>query len=74
MPGEIMYMIDEKGLKTSAIIPIKKWEKMNGDYKKLQTKLKFLTGLKNALQEVKESKTSGNKLQTLTDFLDECNR
>ncbi len=66
-------MIDERGSKTSAIVPIKTWEKMNEDYLKLQNKLKLFIGLKNALIEVKEAKRTGKKLQTLKDFLNEGN-
>ncbi len=66
-------MIDERGSKTSAIVPIKTWEKMNEDYLKLQNKLKLFIGLKNAFIEVKDAKRTGKKLQTLKDFLNEGN-
>ena len=73
MSSAIKYMINEKGSKTSVIIPIKTWERINEDYHKLQNKLKLITGLRNALLEVKEAKRTGKKLQTLKDFLDESN-
>lgn len=73
MPSLIKYMIDERGLKTSAIVPIRTWEKINDDYQKLQNKLNFLVGLKRALLETKEAKRTGKKLQTLKEFLNESN-
>jgi len=73
MPSAIKYMIDERGSKTSAIVPIRTWEKMNEDYQKLQNKLRLFIGLKDAFAEIKEVKRSGKKLQTLKDFLNEGN-
>jgi hypothetical protein len=64
-------MIDDRGTKTSAIVPIKTWMKINEDYKKLQKKLDILVGIKGALQETKDAKKTGKKLQTLKDFLNE---
>ncbi len=67
----VKYMIDDKGQKTSVLIPIKAWTKINEDYIKLQNKIEILTGIKQALQEVKTAKKTGKKLQTLKDFLNE---
>lgn len=64
-------MIDENGEKTSVLVPLKTWEKINEDYDKLQKKLVVLTGIKEGLNEIKEAKKSGKKLQTLKDFLRE---
>jgi len=64
-------MVNEKGSRTSVIVPIKKWEKLNDDYQKLQDKVKIFTGLTNAINEVYEVKRRGKKLQTLKDFLNE---
>ena len=66
-------MIDEKGEKTSVLVPLKTWERMNQEYNKLQNKLKVLTGIKEGINEVKEARKSGKKLQTLKDFLRESN-
>ncbi len=73
MAGAIKYMVDEKGDKTSVLVPIRTWEKINQEYTKLQNKLKVFTGIKEGLSEVKEAKKSGKKLQTLKDFLRESN-
>jgi hypothetical protein len=73
MANGLKYMIDENGDKTSVLVPLKTWEKINQDYSKLQNKLKVLTGIKNGLTEVEDVKKSGKKLQTLKDFLRESN-
>jgi hypothetical protein len=73
MSSALKYMVDEKGAKTSVLVPLKTWDKMNQDFMRLQNKLKVLTGIKSALNEVKDAKKSGRKLQTLKDFLRESN-
>jgi hypothetical protein len=50
MGNALKYMVDENGDKTSALVPLKTWEKINQDYSKLQNKLKVLTGLKEGDQ------------------------
>lgn len=66
-------MVDENGEKTSVLVPLKTWEKINQDYSKLQNKLNVLTGIKDGLAEVRSSKGSGKSLQTVKDFLRESN-
>ena len=73
MGSALKYMVDEKGDKTSVLVPFKTWEKMNLQYSKLQKKLKIFTDIRTGLKEVKEARKSGNKLQTLKDFLRESN-
>ena len=73
MASALKHMIDENGDKTSVLVPLKTWEKINQDYSKLQNKLKVLTGIKEGLAEVREVKKSGKRLQTLKDFLRESN-
>ena len=65
MSGSLKYMVDEKGEKTSVLVPLKTWEKINSDKTKLQNKLKVLTDIKAGLNEVNEAKKSGGKI---TDF------
>lgn len=43
MASALKYMVDEKGEKTFVLVPVKKWDKINQDYKKLQNKLNVLT-------------------------------
>jgi len=74
VPDSIQYMIDESGTKTSAIVPIRTWEKINENHQKLKNKLNLLIGLKAGLLETKEVKKTGKKLQTRKDFLNESSR
>lgn len=74
MPTVVKYMFDGKGEKTSVIIPIKTWKKINEDFTKLHNKLSVFTGIKNGIEEVKQAKKTGKKLQTLKDFLTENKR
>jgi hypothetical protein len=73
MAGALKYMIDENGDRTSVLVPIRTWEKINKEYTKLQNKLKVFTGINEGLTEIKEAKKSGKKLQILKDFLCEGN-
>jgi hypothetical protein len=73
MANDLKYMIDENGDKTSVLVPLKTWEKINDDYTKLQNKLKVLTGIQEGLTEIKDAKKSGKKLQPLKEFLRESN-
>lgn len=73
MASTLKYMVDEKGQRTSVLVPIKIWIKINEDYSKLQNKLNFIGGLKEAFNEVESAKKSGKKLQTLKEFLRESN-
>lgn len=73
MATDLKYMINEHGDKTSVLVPLKTWEKINQDYYNLQNKLKVLTGINESLSEIKAAKKSGKKLQTLKDFLRENN-
>ena len=73
MATALKYMVDDNGEKTSVLVPLKTWEKINGDYAKLQNKLKVLTGIREGFAEIREAKRSGKKLQTLKDFLRESN-
>lgn len=74
MARALKYMVDENGDKTSVLVPIRTWEKINHEYTKLQNKLKVFTSINEGLSEVKEARKSGRKLQTLKDFLRESNR
>jgi hypothetical protein len=73
MATALKYIVDEKGDKTSVLVPIKTWEKVNDDFIKIQNKLRILTGIKSSLSEIKEARRSGKKLQTLNNFLNESN-
>jgi hypothetical protein len=69
MATALKYIVDDNGNKTSVLVPVKVWEDLKTNYEKLQTKLAILSGIRDGLSEVKRSKKSGKKLQTLKDFL-----
>ena len=69
MAGALKYIVDDNGNRTSVLVPVKVWEDLNANYDKLQAKLTILNGIREGLNEVKRSKKSGKKLQTLKDFL-----
>ena len=72
MPNALKYITDKNGYATAVVVPIKAGKKINSDYSKLQNKLKILTSIKEGIEEVKQAKKSGKKLQSLKEFLDEC--
>jgi hypothetical protein len=67
----MQYIVDDKGVKTSVIVPFKKWEEIISDNLKLQNKLNVFLSIQEGLSEVKAAKMQGKKLQTLSDFLHE---
>ena len=69
MPNSLKYIVDQTGQKTSVLVPVKIWEDLNSNYQLLQNKLEVFKSVQKGLQEVKTSKKTGNKLQTLKDAL-----
>jgi hypothetical protein len=69
MSGAVKYIVDDSGQKTSVLVPIKDWENLNANYRKLQKKLEVFTSIREGLKEVKQAQKSGRKLQTLKEFL-----
>ena len=69
MPSAVKYIVDDRGQKTTVLVPIKEWESLNENYRKLQSKLKVFTSIRKGLQEVKTARKSGKKMQTLNEFL-----
>lgn len=39
MPNTLKYIVDDKGHKTSVLVPVKVWEDLNAHYQKLQKTL-----------------------------------
>lgn len=71
MPNQIQIYQDEKGNKTSVIVPYKEWAKLNARLQTLQNKLNIFSGIREGIREVKEAKKTGNKLQDLSSFINE---
>ncbi|HEX8370120.1 MAG TPA: hypothetical protein VF604_16350 [Pyrinomonadaceae bacterium] len=71
MTNQIQIYTDEKGNKTSVIVPYEDWEKINARLEILQKKLKIFSSVREGIQEVKEARKKGKKLQDLSDFINE---
>ena len=71
MIKEIQYCIDGNGNKVSVIIPFKDWEIITKQNTKLQAKLNFITGINEALEEVKQARKAGQVLPALAEFINE---
>lgn len=69
MPEALKYIVNNHGHKTSVLVPVKVWKDLNDNYQKLQKKLNVLSSVTEGLNEVKQTKHAGRKLQTLKDFL-----
>ena len=73
MPNALKYIVNNNGHKTSVLVPVKVWEDLNNNYQRLQKKLNILNGIKEGLNEVRQAKKTGKKLQTLKTFLSDSN-
>lgn len=73
MEKALQYIVDDKGNKSSILVPIPVWNDINDKYSKLLKKVQVLTGIQKGLKEVAEARKSGKKLQSLNDFLNESN-
>lgn len=69
MARALKYIVDDSGQKTSVLVPIKVWDEMNLNYRRLEQKLAVFSSLQKGLKEVKSSKKSGRKLPTLNGVL-----
>ena len=66
------YITDISGNQIAVQIPINDWLVFQKEYQEVKRKLEILQGVKDALQEVHKARKEERKLQTLTDFLNEC--
>jgi hypothetical protein len=71
MSNQIQIYTDEKGNKTSVIVPYKDWAKINARLESLQNKLKIFSSVREGMQEIKEARKKGENLKNLSDFIDE---
>jgi hypothetical protein len=69
MSDHIQIYTDEKGNKTSVLIPYEDWIKLNAELRSLQNKLKIFSDIREGMREIKEAKNKGKKLQNLSDFI-----
>lgn len=68
---KIEYITDSKGRQKSVVIPHGQWKNFEADYNKMKNKVKVLTGLQSALEEVKQIQNGKSKGKTLKETLDE---
>lgn len=68
---KIEYITDNKGRQKSVIIPHGQWVDFEADYNKLKNKIKVLTGLQSALEEMKQIKNGKKRGKSLKEVLDE---
>lgn len=71
MLSKIQYCTDDDGNMTSVIVPIDDWRKLQEQNKKLETKLRLLTGIQDAVQEIKKVRKAKKKITTLGEFINE---
>jgi hypothetical protein len=67
MAQPIKYMIDEKGQKTSVLVPLTTWTKINEDFTNLQNKLTVLLGISSKIR-----KRTIKKSQAWNSFRSRC--
>ncbi len=76
IPTEYMlnlhYITDASGNQIAVQIPMSDWLLFQKEYLEIKRKLEVLAGIKEAIIEVYQARKKNQKLQTLTEFLDEC--
>ncbi len=71
MANEIQYYTDSKGNKVSVIVSFKEWQKLNARLAVLENKLKVFKSVREGFKEVKAARMTNQKLQTLSEFINE---
>lgn len=71
MANEIQYYTDSKGNKISVIVSFEEWQKLNARLAALENKLKVFKSVREGIKEVKEARKTNQKLQTLSEFINE---
>ena len=66
------YITDAAGNQIAVQIPMSDWLLFQKEYQEIKRKLEVLAGIKEALNEVQQARKKNQKLQTLTEFLNEC--
>jgi hypothetical protein len=66
------YITDASGNQIAVQIPMSDWLLFQKEYEEIKRKLEVLAGIKEALNEVQQARKKNHRLQTLTEFLNEC--
>ena len=68
----LQYVTNTEGVPVAVQIPLLEWEKLMQELGELRKKIEILQGIKEGIREVRQASKEKRKLQTLTDFLNEC--
>jgi hypothetical protein len=68
----LQYVTNTEGVPIAVQIPLLEWEKLMQELGALRRKVEVLQGIKEGIIEVRKARKEKRKLQTLTDFLNEC--
>ena len=65
------YIIDKKGKKTSVVLPLKEYEKLQANTIHLKKQLGLLLGIKRGMEEIRKSKKTGKPLRDVSALIKE---
>ena len=66
------YLTDASGNQVAVQIAMEEWLAFQQEYQELKRKLEIMQGIRDALEEVQSARKEGRKLQSLSEFLNEC--
>jgi phage pi2 protein 07 len=66
------YLTDASGNQIAVQIAMEEWLVFQQEYQELKRKLEVMQGIRDALEEVQSARKEGRKLQSLSEFLNEC--
>ena len=66
------YLTDASGNQIAVQIAMEEWLVFQQEYHELKRKLEVMQGIRDALEEVQSASKEGRKLQSLSEFLNEC--
>jgi tetrahydromethanopterin S-methyltransferase subunit G len=67
----VNYIVDEKGKHSAVIVPIDEWDELISKFEKLNRKVKVLSGLEKAVDEVSLIRAGKKEGKLFKTFLDE---
>lgn len=68
----VQYVVDNSGKSNLLLVRRKDWEDIHAKYRKLQKKMEVFDAVRDGIQEVKMARKKRKRLQSLSDFLNEC--
>jgi predicted component of type VI protein secretion system len=66
------YLTDASGNQVAVQIAMEEWLAFQQEFQELKRKLEIMQGIRDALEEVQSARKEGRKLQSLSEFLNEC--